>query len=53
MLAAVVVAPTLATSRTTFAPQTGGLPVWGLVLALGIGVVIARRGAYSALGAHR
>ncbi|MGY3205352.1 zf-HC2 domain-containing protein [Streptomyces sp. TE5632] len=51
--AAVVVAPTLATSRTTFALQTGGLPVWGLLLALGIGVVIARRGAYSVLGAHR
>ncbi|GAB2968189.1 zf-HC2 domain-containing protein [Streptomyces pseudoechinosporeus] len=51
--AAVVVAPTLATSRTTFALQTGGLPVWGLILALGIGVVIARRGAYSVLGTHR
>ncbi|WP_328738725.1 zf-HC2 domain-containing protein [Streptomyces erythrochromogenes] len=51
--AAVVVAPTLAASRTTFALQTDGLPVWGLILALGIGVVIARRGAYSVLGAHR
>jgi hypothetical protein len=51
--AGVVVAPTLATSRTTFALQTGGLPVWGLILALGIGVVIARRGAYTLLGAHR
>ncbi len=51
--AAVIVAPTLATSRTTFALQSGGLPVWGLILALGIGVVIARRGAYSVLGAHR
>ncbi|MFE5138992.1 zf-HC2 domain-containing protein [Streptomyces fagopyri] len=51
--AAVIVAPTLATSRTTFALQTGGLPMWGLLLALGIGVVIARRGAYSVLGAHR
>ncbi|MFP8940310.1 zf-HC2 domain-containing protein [Streptomyces fenghuangensis] len=51
--AAVVVAPTLATSRTVFALQTGGLPVWGLVLALATGVVIARRGAYSVLGAHR
>lgn len=50
---AVVVAPTLATSRTTFALQTGGLPAWGLILALGIGVLIARRGAYSVLGAHR
>jgi hypothetical protein len=51
--AAVVVAPTLATSRTAFALQTGGLPVWALILALGTGVVIARRGAYSVLGAHR
>ncbi|BBC31436.1 hypothetical protein SGFS_027300 [Streptomyces graminofaciens] len=51
--AAVVVAPTVATSRTTSALQTDGLPVWGLILVLGIAVVIARRGAYSVLGAHR
>ncbi|KQV22174.1 MULTISPECIES: hypothetical protein [unclassified Kitasatospora] len=51
--AAVVLAPTLATSRTAFALQVEGLPVWGLILALGVGVVIARRGAYAALGAHR
>ncbi|MFF1542230.1 zf-HC2 domain-containing protein [Streptomyces sp. NPDC058291] len=51
--ATVIVAPTLATSRTTFALRSGGLPVWALILALGIGVVIARRGAYSVLGAHR
>ncbi|WP_030326452.1 hypothetical protein [Streptomyces sp. NRRL B-3229] len=51
--AAAVVAPTLAASRLTFALQTGALPVWGLILTLGIGVVIARRGAYSVLGAHR
>ncbi|MFD7704133.1 zf-HC2 domain-containing protein [Streptomyces caelestis] len=51
--AAVIVAPTLAAGRATFALQTGGLPVWGLVLALGIGVLIVRRGAYSVLGAHR
>ncbi|MGI5440583.1 zf-HC2 domain-containing protein [Streptomyces shenzhenensis] len=51
--AGVIVAPTLATSRTTFALQTDGLSVWGLILALGIGVVIARKGAYSVLGAHR
>jgi hypothetical protein len=49
----VVVAPTLATNRTTFALQTGGLPAWGLILAVGIGVVIARRGAYTVLEAHR
>ena len=51
--AAVVVAPTLATSRTTIALQTDGLPAWGLILTLGTGVVIARRGAYTVLGAHR
>ncbi|MFI8194754.1 zf-HC2 domain-containing protein [Streptomyces sp. NPDC085946] len=50
---AVVVAPTLAASHTTFALQTGGLPVWALILALSTGVVLARKGAYSALGAHR
>ncbi|MET7291429.1 zf-HC2 domain-containing protein [Streptomyces griseoloalbus] len=51
--AAVVAAPTLAAGRTAVALQTGALPVWGLILALGIGVVIAHRGAYSVLGAHR
>ncbi len=51
--AGVVVTPTVVASRATFALQTGGLAVWGLVLTLGIGVVIARRGAYSVLGAHR
>jgi hypothetical protein len=51
--AAVIVAPTLAAGRTAFVLQTDGLPVWGLILALGVGVVIARRDAYSVLGAHR
>lgn len=51
--AAVIVAPTLASGRTAFALQPDGLPVWGLILALGVGVVFARRGAYSVLGAHR
>ncbi|MER5435158.1 zf-HC2 domain-containing protein [Streptomyces sp. NPDC002588] len=51
--AVMVVAPSVAASRATFALQTGGLPVWGLILTLGIGVVIARKGAYSVLGAHR
>ncbi|MER6155189.1 zf-HC2 domain-containing protein [Streptomyces sp. NPDC001868] len=51
--AAVVVAPALATSGTPVVLRTDGLPVWGLILALGIGVVIARRGAYAVLGAHR
>ncbi|MFG2988189.1 zf-HC2 domain-containing protein [Streptomyces sp. NPDC048257] len=51
--AAVVVAPTLATSRTAAALQADGLPVWGLILALGVGVVIARRGVYTVPEAHR
>jgi hypothetical protein len=51
--AAVVVAPTLATSRTALVLRPDGLPVWGLLLALGIAVVVARRGAYTVLGAHR
>lgn len=53
--AGVVVTPTVAAHRATFALQTGGLPVWGVVLALGVGVVVvaARRGAYSVLGVHR
>jgi hypothetical protein len=49
----VIVAPTLAAGRTAFALRTDGLPVWGLILALGVGVVIVRRDAYSVLGAHR
>lgn len=48
-----IAAPTLATSRTPFALQSGGLPGWALLLALGTGVVIARRGAYGVLGAQR
>ncbi|WP_221349622.1 zf-HC2 domain-containing protein [Streptomyces beigongshangae] len=51
--AAVVLAPALATSRTPLVLHTHGLPVWGLILALATGVVIARRGAYAELGAHR
>lgn len=51
--AGAVVTPTVAAHRATFALQAGGLPVWGLVLALGVGIVIARRGAYAVLGAHR
>ncbi|MFF5305922.1 zf-HC2 domain-containing protein [Streptomyces sp. NPDC013161] len=51
--AAVVLTPTVVADRATFALQAGGLPVWGLVLALGVGVVIVRRGAYAVLGAHR
>ncbi|MFJ2598860.1 zf-HC2 domain-containing protein [Streptomyces erythrochromogenes] len=51
--AVVIVAPTLAAGRAAFALQSAGLPAWGLALALGSAVVIARRGAYSVLGAHR
>ncbi|MEV7170446.1 zf-HC2 domain-containing protein [Streptomyces sp. NPDC093224] len=51
--AAVIVAPALASGRAAFALQSAGLPAWGLALALGTAVVIARRGAYSVLGAHR
>ncbi|RAJ69894.1 putative zinc finger protein [Streptomyces sp. Amel2xB2] len=51
--AAVVLAPTLATGRTTFALQPDGMPVWGLLLALGAGVVAVRKDAYSLLGTHR
>ncbi|MEW1644233.1 zf-HC2 domain-containing protein [Streptomyces sp. NPDC091219] len=53
--AGVVVTPTVAAHRATFALEAGGLPVWGAVLALGVGVVVvtARRGAYSVLGVHR
>ncbi|MFF9364984.1 zf-HC2 domain-containing protein [Streptomyces griseoluteus] len=51
--AAVVLAPALATDRTPLALHTAGLPVWALILTLGIGVVITRRGAYAELGAHR
>lgn len=48
-----VVAPSLVTSRTAVALQTGSLPGWGALLVLGTAVVIVRRGAYSVLGAHR
>lgn len=51
--AAVVLTPTAVADRATFALQAGGLPVWGLVLALGVGVVVVRRDAYAVLGAHR
>ncbi|MBT3150039.1 zf-HC2 domain-containing protein [Streptomyces sp. CHD11] len=51
--AGVVMAPTVATSRTAFVLRPDGLPAWGLVLVLGIAVVIARRSAYTVLGTHR
>ncbi|MER8232534.1 zf-HC2 domain-containing protein [Streptomyces sp. NPDC094049] len=48
-----VMVPVLATDSAGFVLRTDTLPVWGLVLALGVGVVIARRGAYTVPGAHR
>lgn len=50
--AAVIVAPTVAGSQVPFALQTMALPVWGVLFALGLIVVVARRGAYARLGAH-
>ncbi|MFE4170885.1 zf-HC2 domain-containing protein [Streptomyces sp. NPDC056909] len=55
----VIVAPTVAVSRMPFADRTpftlqaDALPVWAAVFALGLAVVIVRRGAYSLLGARR
>ncbi|MFJ2557907.1 MULTISPECIES: zf-HC2 domain-containing protein [unclassified Streptomyces] len=51
--AGVIVAPTVALSGTAFALRTGALPVWGVLFALGVAVVVARRGAYTVLGAQR
>ncbi|MFM9442196.1 zf-HC2 domain-containing protein [Streptomyces acidiscabies] len=45
-----VVAPALAAGRTTVVLGTGGMPVWGIVLAAGVGVVVVRRGAYANSG---
>lgn len=50
---AAVAAPALLTSRAAYALQTDGMPVWGLLLALAAGVLVARRSAYSELGTHR
>ncbi|PRY37863.1 zf-HC2 domain-containing protein [Umezawaea tangerina] len=51
--AAVIVAPTVALNRTPLALHAGGLPVWGALVALGLVVVVVRKGAYTHLGAHR
>jgi hypothetical protein len=51
--AAVIVAPTLAVGRISFALQTDALPGWGAAFALGVVVVVARRGAYTLMGAGR
>ncbi|MCL7376094.1 zf-HC2 domain-containing protein [Streptomyces sp. 35G-GA-8] len=51
--AAVIVAPTVGVSGTPVALRADALPVWGAVFALGVVVVIVRRGAYTLLGVHR
>lgn len=50
---AVGIAPALATNSPGLALRADVLPLWGLVLALGAGVVLVRRDAYTVLGAHR
>ncbi|MFC9426432.1 zf-HC2 domain-containing protein [Streptomyces sp. NPDC056987] len=47
---AVILAPALITSRTPFVLRPEQLRVWGLLLVLGVGLLIARRGVYSARG---
>ncbi|MFE6868183.1 zf-HC2 domain-containing protein [Kitasatospora sp. NPDC057692] len=53
--AAAVAAPTLAAGRTPPVLRADGLPPWGwgLLLALGAVVVLARRGAYTVQGEDR
>jgi hypothetical protein len=50
--AAVVIAPTLALQKETFALLPGALPVWGGIFALTAMVVALRRSAFTKLGAH-
>lgn len=50
--AAVIVAPALALSRTSFALQPGVLPGWAAGFLLGAVVVAVRKDAYARLGAH-
>ncbi|MGK4579351.1 zf-HC2 domain-containing protein [Kitasatospora sp. HPMI-4] len=47
--AVVIAAPAWVTSRVPIALQPDQLPLWGVLLALGIGAVIVRRNAYSTL----
>ncbi|MEV0194105.1 zf-HC2 domain-containing protein [Kitasatospora purpeofusca] len=47
---AVVVAPTVAAGRTAAVLRADGLPLWGVLLALGVAVVVARRGTWTAPG---
>ncbi len=50
---AVVVAPTVALDRTSFALHQGSLPVWGALFVLGAVVVVVRKSAYANPDAHR
>ncbi|MDH6133653.1 hypothetical protein P3T37_003049 [Kitasatospora sp. MAA4] len=50
---AVIAAPAWDTGRVPLALQPDQLPLWGLLLALGTGIVIARRNAYSLPRNHR
>ncbi|MEV7025659.1 zf-HC2 domain-containing protein [Kitasatospora sp. NPDC093558] len=43
-----VMVPAWVTERVPVVLETSGLPLWGLVLALGTGAVVARRNVYSA-----
>lgn len=48
-----IVLPTWATGSGPLALQSEQLPLWGLVLALGCGAVLARSGAYAVPRNHR
>ncbi|MFJ7999835.1 zf-HC2 domain-containing protein [Streptomyces sp. NPDC096310] len=48
-----IVAPAVALNGTAFALGTGALPLWGVLFVLGVAVVVARRGAFTVLGAQR
>jgi hypothetical protein len=51
--AAVIVAPAVALNRNSFALDPGTLPVWSAIFALGVAVLVVRRGDFTHLGAHR
>ncbi|WNV88403.1 zf-HC2 domain-containing protein [Umezawaea sp. Da 62-37] len=51
--AVVIVAPSTALIPSPLTSHQGGLPVWGVLLALGLVVVAVRKDAYTHLGAHR
>jgi len=50
---AVIVAPTVVLAQPPFVLHENGLPVWGALFVLGALVVVARRSAYTDLGARR